>query len=291
MEAGIVMRKGFNKTQRERGVTLTELLVVLAIIGLLATIAVPTYLSKMELARVNTARQEVKTIAEAETACAIRHGFYVPLQMLDDIVIPVEDRAGFPGGERFDDLFNTRREINPLYLIDPFADLEFQEQSATNQYTLQDSDGTNAVKRVRDLFLYWDGPFIQYKRVWTGSLYKPDNPQVLDDSERALDWPLDPWGNPYLFYSPLGIIGSQAALDDPDVPYSPDDLDNESFGDGRLTQEGEYEFDRFAIVSYGPNGVVSDGDSADAIENDEADNDDIIYMFGRIPNESAFRAF
>src|SRR5262245_24954443 len=69
----------------QRGVTLTELLVVLVIISILSTIAVPVYINHAERGRIATAQSEVKTIAEAEDACGSFHSFYVPLQVLDDI--------------------------------------------------------------------------------------------------------------------------------------------------------------------------------------------------------------
>src|SRR3990170_2792993 len=75
------------KTIRTQGgVTLTELLVVLLIISLLSTIAIPVYVTRAENAKVNTARQETREIAQAEEQCAIIHGFYVPLQILDDLI-------------------------------------------------------------------------------------------------------------------------------------------------------------------------------------------------------------
>src|SRR5678816_3845545 len=70
------------------GVTLTELLVVLLIIAILATIAVPVYLNRVEEARVRTAQAEVSEIAKGEDMVAATHGFYVPLQMLDDVIQP-----------------------------------------------------------------------------------------------------------------------------------------------------------------------------------------------------------
>jgi len=132
-----------------------------------------------------------------------------------------------------------------------------------------------------DLYNFWNGPFMTFKRVWTGRLFKPDVPEYLDDQERALDWPLDPWQNPYRLYTPQGIVGTQA--DQTDIGS----YDNYQFGDGRIHDNGKYHFDRFAIVSFGPNG--QEGDDGGGVNSQ--DNDDIIYYFGAFANPLATRFF
>ena len=273
---------------------MTELLVVLAIVGLLATMAVPTYLTQVERSRVVTAREEARVLAEAEDRCAMVHGFYVPLQVLNDTATPPERF----GDEPYDDLLNTRRFLDPCYLIDAsasFATLQNQARTPGTfpQPKLQWSEEGDADhnQRVVGLYEYWAGPFANFRRAWTGKDFKPNVPQALDDYERARGYPLDPWGRPYRLYSPLGVVGGHSSSASETEPASPDDLDQETFSNGELTEAGGYEFDRFAIVSYGPNGAESDADLTDPIDFDDDDNDDIIYLFGRLPNESAFRAF
>lgn len=266
-----------------RAVTLTELLVVLAIIGLLATLAVPMYLNHMELVKKNVALTECRQLAEAEMACALRHGFFVPLQLLDDIA-PDPDRGATL---EYDDLNNSDDQFTDLFLIDPFIRVDVQDG---NQLELsQWQVGGTFNKRVADLYNLWGGPFMNVKRVWTGPDFKPDVPQVLDDDERAHDWPLDPWGNPYRLYSPLGVVGTLADSDLRNPTTYWNDLDADGFGDGDITLDGEYEFDRFAIVSYGPDGVEGtiQFNGIQAIE--DARNDDIMYLFGMIPNDSSNR--
>ena len=271
------------------GFTLMELLVVLAIISLLAAIAVPMYLNHVETAKARVAASECKLLAEAEVICAIRHGFYVPLQLLNDLA---------PGDEtdkNFDDLANSRREFsNQLYLIDPAIKAERQAGALLQPRIDFALPGPTFSRRVSELYFGWDGPFVNVKRKYAGQQFLPNIPQALTDHVRALDWPLDPWSNPYRFYapSPMGIIGTDSYLDTRSPAAYVAALEAITWGDGLITASGNYLFDRYAIVSYGPDGAegslaVAPGPAAVQ----DAMNDDIIYMFGRIPNETSYRLF
>ena len=80
----ITRKKPHLRTPRA-GVTLTELLVVLVIVALMATLAVPVAINRAQQSKVTAARADAKMLAEAEEICAMIHGFYVPLQVLDDV--------------------------------------------------------------------------------------------------------------------------------------------------------------------------------------------------------------
>jgi prepilin-type N-terminal cleavage/methylation domain-containing protein len=251
-------------TRRETmGVTLTELLVVLAIIGLLATIAIPVYVQRTEEAKVRTTQQEVREIAKAEEMVAMIHGFYVPIQMLDDVAVDPTRRT-----TRTDDLQN---ETDTIYLIDPFVNVFDQIAGNPAQPLLQDRD---LDQRVHKLYYFWQGPFLNPTRVWIGDEASAEPDQLSEDLIRH-DHPLDPWGQPYRMYSPAGIVGSAATALDRSSFNSP------SFSNGRLTTNDD-RFDRFAIVSYGRDNQ-SDGVSYTG--------DDIFYYFGILATESMFRAF
>jgi len=252
----------------QRAVTLTELLVVVAIIGLLATLAVPVFLRQMELARVRTAQLDVRELALAEQQCAILHSWYVPLQVLDDIKIG--EGTDIPPA---DSLVNEAR--SNIFLIDPM--IPAVVQASTGQFTMD-----SLVPRVFNVFDTrvgtWQGPFINFHRVFNpAEVAGFSRTPTITDVRR--DFPLDPWGQPYRFFSPVGVIGTLA------TGTNLFNMDNDSFSDGRImVRSGIFDpVDRYAIGSLGPNQAFDlPGDLF---------NDDILYEFGFTPDQTAFLRF
>jgi len=235
------------------GVTLTELIVVLAIVSLLATLAVPVVINRAREARIAVARSEVQSLAQGEEICGIEHGFYVPLQLLDNIPYVQTGRDA----QRTDDIVN---DINSGVIRVINVDVNSAQQISAGQTPIV-SGSLLAITLESD----WAGPFTQPQRVF-------NNNTAPSAGFERLDHPLDPWGNAYRFYSPEGIIGSTSGTNPSGSPATFSDMDSTSFSNGLLTNSDD-RFDRYAVVSYGPDGV-SDG------PNPGTDSDDIIYLFG-----------
>ena len=75
------MNKHESRTAREalrQGFTLIEILVVVAIIGMLGAVAVPAYMSHMKEARISTAREIIKNVEEALSMYSLKHGGKYP---------------------------------------------------------------------------------------------------------------------------------------------------------------------------------------------------------------------
>ena len=70
------MRAPFRRLGRQRGFTLIELMIVVTIIGILATIAVPTYRGYVQQAHLAEAKPYLLDIASKERSYKVRNGLY-----------------------------------------------------------------------------------------------------------------------------------------------------------------------------------------------------------------------
>ena len=70
------MNMDFKKRNKERGISLIELMVVLAIMGILATIAVPSYRGYQEKAQQKEATTSLSGYFIAAQAAKVDHGYF-----------------------------------------------------------------------------------------------------------------------------------------------------------------------------------------------------------------------
>lgn len=284
---------------RSRGVTLAEVMVVALIVGLLASLIVPATITRSLQAKIALARAETKALAEGEETVGMIFGFYVPLQMLDDIGVT----ALFPALPTDDTIQN---EPAGLRLINATSTANFQ--FLFGQPKLADAVGSARIANLRDK---WEGPYVQPARVFVSRQFL--DTAILDDEDRLFrsrrDFALDPWGNPYRLYSAIGIVANgcgEADLNEPNdsalrgaitpcgIATNPliTEIDTDLWSSGLLTDVDD-RFDRFAVVSFGPDGI-SDGAAEISVPDASGSTqfgDDIIHFFGTvtIPVETGFR--
>lgn len=248
-----------NLMKRKIGLTLTELLVVVAIIIIITLALIPAVTQRTERARVATARREVKELAMAEDSCAIATGYYIPLQLLDNIKRSTDID---------DDALNN--EVDTIFLIDPF--FEYIDNDG-NRHLPGYRPGTDQLELPTSnfnqyrIYRQWDGPY---------SSFVKDLLTFVPSAPTRRDFPLDPWNIPYRFFSPIGIIGSGAATNEKDLTVI---SSNTAFSDGRITQNlPNYSRGKWLIMSPGRNQEFSNN----------PDNDDIIHYFGVVIQESNY---
>lgn len=97
---------------KQKGFSLLELLIVLAIIGLIASIAVPKYLNSMNKARWETSRAELKRVAEAFDQFNLDRGYYPETASWDEIAVSdsILIKEGYIDKIPMKDKFGTKYE-------------------------------------------------------------------------------------------------------------------------------------------------------------------------------------
>jgi hypothetical protein len=217
----------------------------------------------------------------AEEQVGVIHGFYVPLQVLDDTPISPNGLLQRPvngNGDIIEQIDYDATRGPTLYVIpvNVAANLNFPEQARLDWGVNGVPAGTVApgAGRVSNLVLHWEGPFINFHRYWydPDAGYNPGDSAYYQSGDQYRDYPLDPWGNPYRFFSPLGIIG----IDD-DTVFDPLSPQNDwSNGQLQRDQTNQQRFTAYAVVSFGRDGLF-DGDIP---VGPTAYHDDVNYEFG-----------
>ncbi|HPS01000.1 MAG TPA: type II secretion system protein [Candidatus Sumerlaeota bacterium] len=264
---------GWIRRSLRRGVTLTELIVVVAIIGILTTLIVPVAVNRSRQARVVAAQEDMRQLVDGLEACAAIHGYYVPLQVLDDQNMYQNE---LPAGLTVVDSIHTEFNPSQLYLIDPMRPVS--EQAGGLQNTLNDI----TVPRIADMIQNWAGPFVEFRHVY-------EDPDIQPDQQRyvSYDYPLDPWGQPYRLYTPLGVAGGAQAQSE---AVDPTEWGNGTIFTNELRSGGQDQrfmrFDRYALVSWGP-----DQRPDTQYEIDNKLGDDLYITFGGNYTQRSFNAF
>ena len=250
------MKKIISQPRVKTGFSILELLIAVIIIGVLATVMVPSLSRRAEEGKVKAALRDLNELREAQTRIAIDLGYYVPMHILDDVISsnPLDDSIAF-------EYQNPRVQPNreKVIFIDPRTGDFMEENMARRKYDqmvgLSPSTSTDIELRRRIERFGFRGPYVNWNR---------------DTNKDGMQE--DPWGNPYLFFTRLGLVYDYNAPYDDSLPpesqtrriqhrIETSRWDHETYqtGTGSLTDV----FDRFCVLSMGPNGIPGGDDPTD----------------------------
>lgn len=225
-----------NSVLRREGFSIVEVIVVLAIIGVLTLILVPVVSNRVREARIKAANQDLEHIAAAMERSAIDTNYMYRLYVLDDVIGGDTVSNELPNADTID---GTRDEaLNSLHGSRIFIRTDnFVLESAAYSATLYTGQFI-----VNETKFGWNGPYVNWQRDVNNN-----------------DWPDDPWGHDYLLFRGQPPVSGENAGGM--GPYENDFVQTGiQYDSSGNTWPAQCDiFDRGVILSVGPDGLPGDG--------------------------------
>jgi len=118
-----VVRRSLSRVRDRRGFTLVELMVTIAVVGIIAAIALQQYASLSAKSRVARAQSDAKAIATAVGVFTAHMG--VLPGALNDLTLPAINAAGIPAGPFLQIVPNPPGPLWTPFVLTPFPDGTF----------------------------------------------------------------------------------------------------------------------------------------------------------------------
>jgi prepilin-type N-terminal cleavage/methylation domain-containing protein len=233
-----------SKTTNNTAFTLIELLIGVIIIGILVAIIVPVYVNRANEARYTAAQSDLDGLKTGQEHAAIDTGYFYRLYVLDDTrggdgIAPDAVNAGVPAD-----------------ITDGIRDEHLRADAGTNPENIFISTVTGEVllngqaiygRLANETLFNWNGPYINIVRKYKAGEGPPRVPAGL---------PLDPWGNPYLFFTKAGLVEEPRGEIVETVTIA---------GSTHNTKI----FDRPTILTLGPDGIPGNGGTTTFAQGDD----------------------
>lgn len=209
-------KRHYGSMSDKRGFSAIEVTMVATVVAILALIALPAYLDRLEDARLDATLDEMKQISTAQIMARAYTGHYFRLHDLDNTDRFIDSNgdlvpdANVEGNNHYHDFvpsafWNEKFPAGPAQERRPLA-RELSPRRWTGPYLTIQNFRTISIDEIAN------DPDLQAMFDTAGGPLPYHGPQAVDALDR---YPIDSWGTPYLFFGvgqPIGYSGSESSF-------------------------------------------------------------------------------